>query len=209
MIKLQKSSFHNEKDTKEKLCDFISGAAILSMGEQCRKFEEAFSEKQKRKYSVFVNSGSSADLVLIQALLNVGLLKKNDIVGVSALTWATNIMPLIQLGLHPFLIDCELKTLNVSPKTFKCALEVEPNIKALFNTNTLGHADDIAGIAQLCQERGILFLEDNCESLGSVVKGINLGNWGLASTFSFLWDTIFQQLKVGWCVRMMLNYMIN
>lgn len=185
MIKLQKSSFHNEKDTKEKLCDFISGAAILSMGEQCRKFEEAFSEKQKRKYSVFVNSGSSADLVLTQALLNVGLLKKNDIVGVSALTWPTNIMPLIQLGLHPFLIDCELKTLNVSPKTFKCALEVEPNIKALFNTNTLGHADDIAGIAQLCQERGILFLEDNCESLGSVVKGINLGNWGLASTFSF------------------------
>lgn len=185
MIKLQKSTFYNEEDTKEKLCEFITRAPILSMGEQCRKFEQAFSDKQKRKYSVFVNSGSSANLVLIQAMLNMGLLKKGDVVGVSALTWATNIMPLVQLGLQPFLVDCEIETLNISPATFKSVLEIQPNIKALFITNTLGHADDIAGIVQLCQERGVLFFEDNCESLGSVINGTNLGNWGVASTFSF------------------------
>jgi len=185
MIKLQKSTFYNELDTKEKLCNFISGAAILSMGDECKKFEIAFAKKQQRKYAVFVNSGSSANLVLIQALLNSGALKRGDIVGVSALTWATNIMPLIQLGLQPFLIDCEVETLNVSPSTFKEALQTQPNIRALFITNTLGHSDDIAGIAKLCQERKIIFLEDNCESLGSVVEGITLGNWGIASTFSF------------------------
>ncbi len=185
MIKLQKSTFFNEEDTKEKLCAFILDAKMLSMGEQCRKFEEAFSKKQGRKYSVYVNSGSSANLVLIQALLNKGSLKKGDIVGVSALTWATNIMPLIQLGLQPFLIDCELETLNISPKTLRAALELQPNIRALFITNTLGHADDISGVAQLCREHDVLFIEDNCESLGSVVAGVNLGNWGAASTFSF------------------------
>lgn len=185
MIKLQKSTFFNEEDTKEKLCAFIFDAKMLSMGEQCRKFEEAFSQKQDRKYSVYVNSGSSANLVLIQALLNKGSLKKGDIIGVSALTWATNIMPLIQLGLQPFLIDCELETLNISPMTLRAGLEVQPNIKALFITNTLGHADDISGVAQLCREHDVLLIEDNCESLGSVVEGVNLGNWGEASTFSF------------------------
>lgn len=185
MIKLQKSTFLNESDTKKRLCDFISQATILSMGNECKKFEIAFAKKQQRKHAVFVNSGSSADLVLIQALLNIGTLKQGDIVGVSALTWATNIMPLIQLGLQPFLIDCEVETLNVSPSTFKESLKTQPNIKALFITNTLGHSDDISAIAKLCQERGIIFLEDNCESLGSVVEGTLLGNWGLASTFSF------------------------
>jgi CDP-6-deoxy-D-xylo-4-hexulose-3-dehydrase len=185
VIKLQKSTFFHEEDTKEKLCAFILNAKMLSMGEQCTKFEETFSKKQNRKFSVYVNSGSSANLVLIQALLNIGNLKKGDIVGVSALTWATNIMPLIQLGLQPFLIDCELETLNISPKTLSTALEVQPNITALFITNTLGHADDISGIAQICRKHDVLLIEDNCESLGSMVDGVNLGNWGVASTFSF------------------------
>ena len=114
MIKLQKSTFFNEKETKERLCEFITQSHILSMGEECRKFEEAFASKQGCNHAVFVNSGSSANLILIQSFLNSGRLKKGDIVGVSALTWATNIMPLIQLGLQPFLVDCEVDSLNVS-----------------------------------------------------------------------------------------------
>lgn len=185
MIKLQKSTFYNESETKAKLCEFIIKSNMLSMGVECQKFEKAFALKQNRKYAVFVNSGSSANLLLIQAFLNLGLLKKGDIVGVSALTWATNIMPLIQLGLQPFLVDCELDSLNVSSVTFQAALDIQPNIKGLFITNTLGHCDDISKIAEMCQERDLLFFEDNCESLGSVVNGRLLGNYGVASTFSF------------------------
>jgi CDP-6-deoxy-D-xylo-4-hexulose-3-dehydrase len=185
MIKLQKSTFFREKETKESLCEFITRANILSMGEECRKFEEAFARKQNRSYAVFVNSGSSANLVLIQAFLNSGRLKKGDIVGVSALTWATNIMPLIQLGLQPFLVDCEIDSLNVSSKTLGEALDIQPNMKAFFLTNTLGLSDDIGNIARLCVDNGVIFFEDNCEALGSVVEGKLLGNFGLASTFSF------------------------
>lgn len=185
MIKLQKSTFFNEQETKVSLCEFITNANILSMGEECRKFEEVFARKQSCNHAIFVNSGSSANLILIQAFLNSGRLKKGDIVGVSALTWATNIMPLIQLGLQPFLVDCEIDSLNVSSKTLMHALDIQPNIKALFITNTLGLSDEIGEIANLCTEKGIVFFEDNCESLGSVVDGRLLGNYGVASTFSF------------------------
>src|SRR5689334_18595997 len=99
MIKLIKSTFYNEKDTKENLSKFILKAKHLSFGNECYKFEENFSIYQGRKNCVFVNSGSSANLTLIQALMNMGKIKKGDKVGFSALTWSTNVMPLLQLGL--------------------------------------------------------------------------------------------------------------
>jgi CDP-4-dehydro-6-deoxyglucose reductase, E1 len=179
-IKLIKSSFYHELETKKRLCSFIMGTPQLSMGEQCANFEKRFSEFQKRKYSVFVTSGSSANLILIQSLLNMGKLKEGDKIGVSTLTWPTNIMPLIQLGLEPVLIDCEVETINISLNKIK-----EKNIDALFLTNALGFCSDIDEIEQYCKEKNILFIEDNCESLGSEYKGRLLGNFGLASTFSF------------------------
>lgn len=185
MIKLQKSTFYKEEQTKKGLCDFITNSRILSMSDECGKFEIQFAAKQNRRHAVFVNSGSSANLILIQALLNIGRLNKGDVVGVSALTWATNIMPLIQLGLQPFLVDCEIHTLNVSCKTLKEAYDIQPNMKAFFLTNTLGLSGDIGNIANFCLKNDILFLEDNCEALGSVVDGVLLGNFGVASTFSF------------------------
>lgn len=118
-ISLIKSTFYNEEDTKEKLCDFIKNASILSMNSQCKQFEDKFSNFQGRKYSIFVSNGSMANLVLIQSLLNLGQIEKGAKVGVSSLTWATNIMPLIQLGLRPILIDCDKETLNVSSQNIE------------------------------------------------------------------------------------------
>lgn len=182
MIELIKSTFYNEEDTKKKLVDFIAGAKFLSMGKECRQFEEKFAHKQERKYAVYVSSGSMANLVLVQSLINLGRLKKNDRVGVSSLTWATNVMPIIQLGLVPVLIDCEIETLNVSPSTLKSHLGY---VDALFLTNVLGFSDNISQIKEMCADSGILFIEDNCESLGSRIDGKLLGNFGVASTFSF------------------------
>ena len=152
--------------------------------------------KTNRKFGVMVNSGSSANLLLIQSLLNLGRIKKGDMVAVSALTWPTNVMPLIQLGLKPILVDCEIETLNVSLKKLKNVFETFPTISAFLITNALGHSDNIEKISEFCREKDILFLEDNCESLGSKVKGKLLGNFGLASTFSFLLVITFLQLKV-------------
>lgn len=184
MIKLIKSTFYNEKKTKDDVCRFIKSSNKLSIGKECLQFEKRFAQYQEKKHCIFVNSGSSANLALVQALLNLGKIKKGDMVGFSALTWSTNVMPLIQLGLTPVPVDVELDTLNISSKTLDQALRKHP-IKMLFLTNLLGFCDDIDVIASLCKKKNITLIEDNCESLGSVYKGKKLGNWGLASTFSF------------------------
>lgn len=184
MIPLIKSTFYKEQKTKQELCRFIMKSDKLSIGSQCLQFERNFAKYQGKTHCVFLNSGSSANLALIQALMNMGRIKRGDAVGFSAITWSTNVMPLIQLGLTPVPIDVEIDTLNVSSKTLSAALEQSP-IKVLFLTNLLGFCDDIDVIAKICKLKGIILLEDNCESLGTVYKGKKLGNWGLASTFSF------------------------
>ena len=184
MIKLIKSTFLHERQVRKKLADFILKAEILSMGKQCYEFEEKFAKYQERKYGILVNSGSSANLALIQALVNLGRLKKGDLVGFSALTWATNTMPLLQNGLNPIPIDVEVNTLNMSSKTLLKTLK-KCRLQALFITNLLGFCDDIDKIQQICKERNILFIEDNCESLGTIYKDKKLGNFSLASTCSF------------------------
>ena len=184
MIKLMKKTFYKEKETKKELCDYITKAEKLSMGEKTKEFEKKFGEYQKRTYSTMYNSGSSANLALIQSLINLGKLKKDDKIGFSAITWATNVMPLIQLGLKPVPIDVNLNTLNIDSKTIKETIK-KHQLKAIFLTNLLGFASDINKIEELCKKEGILLIEDNCESLGSEVNNKKLGNYGYASTFSF------------------------
>lgn len=184
MIKLIKSTFYKEEEVKKKLADFIINSSQLSIGPECKKFESDFAKWQGRKCCVMVNSGSSANLAIIQALLNLGKLKKGDYVGFSAVTWSTNVMPLIELGLKPVPIDIELETLNVSSEKLKSVISKYP-LKAIFLTNLLGFCDDIDKIKNLCEKNKIILIEDNCESLGTVYKGKKLGNFGIASTFSF------------------------
>ncbi|HMS25105.1 MAG TPA: DegT/DnrJ/EryC1/StrS family aminotransferase [Acidimicrobiia bacterium] len=182
MIRLIKSTFIHEQETKEALAEFILNESILSMGEQCRKFEIAFAAKQQTKHAVYVGNGSVANLLLIQSMMNTGYLSPGDRVGFSALTWPTNVMPLIQLGLVPVAIDCEIETLNISPRKLE---EKIGTLRALFLTNVLGFCDEIEQIKDMCTKNEVIFLEDNCESLGSQINGKLLGNFGLASTFSF------------------------
>lgn len=184
MIKLIKSTFHNEKKTKRQLIEFIKNAEQLSFGKECEKFEKNFAKYQKRKHCIFLNSGSSANLAMLQALINLGKIKKGDHIGFSALTWSTNAMPIIELELNAVPIDVEIDTLNVSSKKLLEKLKKYP-LKVVFITNLLGFCDDIDEIKRICDERKIILLEDNCESLGSVYKGKLLGNYGLASSFSF------------------------
>ena len=181
-VKLIKSTFYNEESTKKALAIFLSNSSTLSMGEECFKFEKSFSHWHKRNHSIFVNNGSSANLILIQALLNLGRLKLGDKVGFSAVTWPTNVMPIMQLGLIPVPIDCELDTLNISPEILQKSIH---QIKALFITNVLGFSDELVKISELCKNNNVILLEDNCESLGSQCHGQLLGNFGLGSTFSF------------------------
>jgi CDP-6-deoxy-D-xylo-4-hexulose-3-dehydrase len=151
----------------------------------CKTFEEEFSKKQKRKFTVLVNSGSSANLVLLQALKSAKRLRSGDYVAFSSITWSTNVMPIMQMGFRPYPVDVSLKTINVSSAQLWKALKENPRIRMVFLSNILGICDDLDKIREICDEKKILLCEDNCQSFGSVYKGTLLGNFGFASTFSF------------------------
>jgi len=179
-----KNAFLHEYETKKALADFIMRAPRLSMSDMCFEFERKFAEIQGRRDCVLFNSGSSANLAVLQSLLNLGLLQRGDKVGVSALTWSTNVMPVIQLGMEPVPIDCTKETLNVMSGNLEQTLRSE-ELKALFITNALGFAGDLDRIRDVCQSRHILLIEDNCEALGTELPEGKTGNFGLAATFSF------------------------
>ena len=183
-VPLIRDAFRNEKEIRKKLADFILNVDRFSMGDKTIQWEKEFAKWHERKYSIFVNSGSSANLLMIQSLLNTGFLKKGDKVGFTCLTWSTNVMPLIQLGLRPIPIDIDPRTLNNSLKEIKSVHSKHKDLKCIFLTNVLGMSDAIDLIAEYCQESKIILLEDNCESLGSKYKGKLLGNFSLASTVS-------------------------
>lgn len=184
MIPLMKNTFLNEYETKKELIDFIMQAKILSMGEKCAEFERKFASFQGRKHCVLFNSGGSANLALLQVFKNLGILKDGDNVGFSALTWSTNVMPIIQLGMVPVPIDCEIETLNSMSSNLEKTIK-KNNLKAFFITNALGFTGDLPKIREICEKKKILFIEDNCESLGTILSEGKAGNFGKASTFSF------------------------
>lgn len=184
MIPLMKNAFLNEAETKKALGEFIINANRLSMDSKCSEFEVAFAKFQKRKHATLFNSGGSANLALLQALKNMGKLKEGDNVAFSGLTWSTNTMPIIQMGLVPVAIDCDPVTLNVMSSNLLERLK-QVSLKAFFLTNVLGFVGDIWEIRRICMEKEIILLEDNCESLGTEVKQGKAGNFGLGSTFSF------------------------
>lgn len=184
MIPLMKNAFLNEYETKKSLAEFIISAPRLSMDTKCREFEIKFSEYQQCPDSILFNSGGSANLALLQALVNMDILHKNDKIGFSALTWSTNVMPIIQMGMIPVPVDIEPTTLNTMSGNLEGRLS-QVHLDAFFLTNALGFTGDLDVIRDICVDRDILLIEDNCEALGTELPSGKSGNFGFASTFSF------------------------
>lgn len=174
MIPLIRNALQHEEESRRELAEFIVSSARLSMGEQCREFEREFAAFQGSCHAVLFNSGGSANLALLQSLMNIGVLKRRSLVGFSALTWATNVMPIIQLGMIPAPVDVDIRYLNCMPWNVG---PMGPAIDMFFATNALGFAGDLRMVSGL--------IEDNCEALGTVAYGKLTGTFGLASTFSF------------------------
>ncbi len=195
MIKLMQYSFFKNCNVEEKLSKFVLENNRLSMGPLTEEFEAKFAAWHNRNYCVMVNSGSSANLVLLSSLLNLGVLKKGDQIGVNSVTWSTNIMPLIQLGLKPILIDVGKQDLNITKGQ---VLKVIHKIKGLFITNVLGLDNELCEIADLCKKEKVILIEDNCEGLGCTTSNKLFGNYGLASTSSSFVGHHFSTIEGGY-----------
>lgn len=172
----------DENDISE-LIEWLKTNPKLTKGQLTIEFEKKWSKWLGTEYSIFVNSGSSANLLMIYVLLELGLISRNDKIIVPSLSWATTLSPIIQFGLQPILCDCNLEDLSIDIDHFKTLIKNEKP-KVLVLVPVLGFVPEMDEIVKLCNENNIILLEDACESLGSEYKGKKLGTFGLMSTFS-------------------------
>lgn len=155
----------------------------LSNGEYTARFQVAFARKFNVKEAHFVNSGSSANLVMISAVKKRLGWKDGDEVIVSPVGFPTTIAPLIQNGLKPVFADIELDTLNFDLNEVQ--KKVTDRTVAIFVSPVLGNPPDMDTLMELCDAKSITLLGDNCDSLGSRWSGKLITDYYYAWTSSF------------------------
>jgi CDP-6-deoxy-D-xylo-4-hexulose-3-dehydrase len=192
-INLVKDTIDSEDINK--LIDWLKTNPKLTKGELTIEFEKIWSKWLGVKYSVFVNSGSSANLAAIYSLILSGKLKNNKII-VPAVSWVTTVTPAIQLGLEPLMCECDMSNLGLDIEHLKRLINDE-NPAAIILVHVLGFPNHMKEIMELCEENNILLIEDTCESLGSTYDSKMLGTFGELSTFSFYFGHHISTIEGG------------
>lgn len=171
----------------------------FSMAEEVSNYEMKFAAAFGSKHAVMVNSGSSANLLMIAALrytsnsklkLNIG-----DEIIVPAVSWPTTYYPLYQYGLHLKFVDVDLETLNYDISALQRA--VSENTRAIMVVNLLGNPNDFDAINTIIGDRNITLLEDNCESMGAKYNGKYTGTFGIMGTFSTFFSHHISTMEGG------------
>jgi CDP-6-deoxy-D-xylo-4-hexulose-3-dehydrase len=155
----------------------------LSSGEKVKRFEMEFSKYINQKHSVMVNSGSSANLVLIAALKKYFKWQNDDEIIVSVVGFPTTLNPIIQNELKPVFVDIEYQTLNFSLSEVES--KITPKTKAVFLSPVLGSPPDMDALVNICNKHNIQLILDGCDSLGSKWRGKHLNEYAIASSCSF------------------------
>tara|TARA_Y100001938_G_C8092268_1_gene435777 strand:- start:1755 stop:2927 length:1173 start_codon:yes stop_codon:yes gene_type:complete len=180
MITLVKDTIGNEDI--DRLIEWLKTYPRLTKGPITLDFEKKYSEWLGRKYSVFCNSGSSANLLMLSALQQGGYLT-NDKVVVPSVAWATDLSPVIQLGLKPILCDSNMEDLSVDLEHLEKIFQEESPSVLMF-VSVLGLVPNMDKLVNLCDEYNVILLEDTCESMGCEYKGQKLGTFGKMASFS-------------------------
>ncbi len=165
---------------------------ILTQSEQVRAFEKEWSEWLGLRYSVFVNSGASANLVTISALREIAGL--GEII-VPTLTWVSDIASVIQCGFKPVFVDIDPRTLGMD--TEEVLRKITPRTKAVFLTHVLGYNGLTQRLLDELSARRIPLIEDVCESHGATFQGRKLGTFGRIANFSFYYAHHMSTIEGG------------
>lgn len=168
-----------------------------SMGERVIAFEDEFAKKMGSKFSVMVNSGSSANLILVSGCRYVkeSKLMPGDEVIVPAVSWSTTYYPVTQIGAVLKFVDVDPVTLNIDVTKIEEA--ITPKTKAIFVVNLLGNPADWDSIKKIADQYGLLLIEDNCESLGATLDGKRLGTFGFGGTYSSFFSHHISTMEGG------------
>lgn len=171
----------------------------FTMGPLVAEFERKFADYCGSRYAIMVNSGSSANLIMVGALCfssNPKLrLNPGDEVIVPAVSWSTTYYPLHQYGLKQVFVDIDLATLNYDLEQLAAA--VSDRTRAIMAVNLLGNPNDFDGIRAIIGHRNIVLLEDNCESMGAEFNGRKTGTFGVVGSFSSFFSHHISTMEGG------------
>lgn len=177
-------------------------SGLFTMGKKVKKFEEEFSNYIGSKYSVMVNSGSSANLLMIASLFytkdHSRKLNRGDEIIVPAVSWSTSYYPLYQYGLKIKFVDIDLETLNYDLEKLKNA--ISNKTKVILAVNLLGNPNNFKIIKNMIHSKEIIVIEDNCESLGAEFENKKTGTIGVLGTFSFFFSHHISTMEGGMVV---------
>jgi len=177
----------------------VIASGMFTMGENVQAFERGFAAWTGSRYCVMVNSGSSANLLMVAALfftMNPDLrIRRGDEVIVPAVSWSTTYYPLHQYGLKIKFVDIDVETLNYDLDQLEQA--VTDKTRLIMAVNLLGNPNDFDRIHQIINGRKIVLLEDNCESMGAQFRGKFTGTFGAMGSFSSFFSHHISTMEGG------------
>ena len=169
------------QEDKKALINFIKSTSKFTNGIKVKEFEKKWSKWLGVKYSTFVNSGSSANLISIHVLKE---LKKNKTeVILPAFTWNSDVVSVLNAGFKPVFVDIKLKNLALDEEQVK--KKINKRTAAIFLTHAMGFPGISSNFLKFIKKRKIFLIEDVCESHGAMLNNKKLGSLGNISNFSF------------------------
>ena len=166
---------------------------MYTMGKHVKQFENEFAETFGSPHAVMVNSGSSANLLML-SLLKWKYKLKGDII-VPVVGWATTYFPISQNGFKLNFVDVDPNTWNIDVDKIESA--ITPETCAIMPVNLLGNSCDYKRLTQICEKHKLLLIEDNCESMGAKYGDAHTGTFGIAGSFSFFFSHHIQTMEGG------------
>ena len=184
-----------DREDLRALAAWLQEGHRLTKGEVTVQFEKKWSQWLGVQRSVFVNSGSSANLLMFYAAILSKKLKNKKVIA-PAVSWVTTVSPILQLELEPILCDCNLKDLGLDIDHLKRLIK-KHRPAALILVHVLGHPNQMNQIVELCKENDIVLLEDCCEATGTEYNGRRVGAFGQMSSFSFYFGHHMSTIEGG------------
>jgi len=174
----------------------------LTMGSQVKNFEKLMCDYLNVKHFIMVNSGSSANLLMLEALIrptkSKPKLHPGDGVLVPAIAWPTTVWPIIQLGLIPLFVDVNLETLAIDLEKAQLLIDTtQIPVAGIFPIHPLGYAIPPSEIDSFSNKNNLVLINDVCESLGSWSEGLHAGTSGVAGSFSFYFSHHITTMEGG------------
>ena len=190
---------YNHEEVIDALDSMLS--TWVTMGEKVKSFEEQFSKYIGCKNGIMVNSGSSANLLALSILSNPATensIKRDSQIITPAITWATTVSPIINVGCTPMFVDVDLDTLCVNTEEIKDA--INSKTACLLPVHLMGNPCNMQEISKISKEHDLYLVEDACEAHGATFDDKKVGSFGDLGTFSFFMSHHISTIEGGMIV---------